>query len=71
MNNKNKIVNLGYQLAQIINELFLFLLLNIYIYIYDEVLKWNNYGNNYNKIVNLGQVLIIWLDFLKTSIQFL
>jgi len=70
MNNKNKIVNLGYQLAQIINEL-IFLLLNIYIYIYDEVLKWNNYGNNYNKIVNLGQVLIIWLDFLKTSIQFL
>jgi hypothetical protein len=32
MNNKNKIVNLGYQLATIIIELFLFLLLNIYIY---------------------------------------
>jgi len=34
MNNKNKIVNLGYQLATIIIELMLFLLLNNYIYIY-------------------------------------
>ncbi len=32
MNNKNKIVNLGYQLARIIIELMLFLLLKIYIY---------------------------------------
>jgi len=29
MNNKNKIVNLGYQLTTIIIELMLFLLLNI------------------------------------------
>jgi len=34
MNNKNKIVNLGYQLSTIIIELMLSLLLNIYIYIY-------------------------------------
>jgi len=34
MNNKNKIVNLGYQLATIIIELILLLLLNIYVYIY-------------------------------------
>jgi len=34
MNNKNKIVNLGYRLASIIIELMLFLPLNIYIYIY-------------------------------------
>jgi len=33
MNNKNKIANLGYQLATIITELMLLLLLNIYIYI--------------------------------------
>jgi len=36
MNNKNKIVNLGYQL---IIELMLFLLLNSYIYIY-YLWKW-------------------------------
>jgi len=34
MNNKNKIVNLGYQLPTIIIELMLLLLLNIGIYIY-------------------------------------
>jgi hypothetical protein len=34
MNNKNKIVNLGYQLPTIIIELMLLLLLNICIYIY-------------------------------------
>jgi len=34
MNNKNKIVNLSYQLVTIIIELMLFLLLNTYIYIY-------------------------------------
>jgi hypothetical protein len=34
MNNKNKIVNLGYQLATIIIELIFFVLLDIYIYIY-------------------------------------
>jgi hypothetical protein len=33
MNNKIKIVNLGYQLATIIIELMLFLPLNIYIYL--------------------------------------
>jgi len=37
MNNKNKIVNIGYQLATIITELMLLLLLNIYIYIYYEL----------------------------------
>jgi len=36
MNDKNKIVNVGYQLATIIIELMLLLLLNVYIYIYDE-----------------------------------
>jgi hypothetical protein len=40
MNNKNKIVNLGYQLTTIIIELMLLLLLNIYIYIYYELYKW-------------------------------
>jgi len=39
MNNKNKIVNLGYQLATIIIELMLLLLLNIYTFIYYELLK--------------------------------
>jgi len=39
MNNKNKIVNLGYQLATIIIELMLLLLLNIFIFIYYELLK--------------------------------
>jgi hypothetical protein len=34
MNNKDEIVNLGYQLITIIIELILFLLLNIHIYIY-------------------------------------
>jgi len=34
MNNKNKIVNLGYQLTTIIIKLMLLFLLNIYIYIY-------------------------------------
>jgi hypothetical protein len=34
MTNKNKIVNLGYQLATMIIELMLLLLLNIYNYIY-------------------------------------
>jgi len=34
MNNKNKIVYLGYQLIKIIIELMLILLLNVYIYIY-------------------------------------
>jgi len=33
MNNKNKIVKIGYQLATIIIELMLLLLLSIYIYI--------------------------------------
>jgi len=33
MNNKNKIVNIGYQLATIIIELMLLLLLSMYIYI--------------------------------------
>jgi len=37
MNNKNKIINLGYQLTTIIIELMLLLLLNIYIYIYYEL----------------------------------
>jgi hypothetical protein len=37
MNNKNKIINLGYQLATIIIELMLLLLLNIYVYIYYEL----------------------------------
>jgi len=37
MNNKNKIVNIGYQLVTIIIELILLLLLNIYIYIYYEL----------------------------------
>jgi len=36
MNNKNKIINIGYQLATIIILLILFLLINIYIYIYYE-----------------------------------
>jgi len=40
MNNKNKIINLGYQLATIIIELMLLLLLNIYVYIYYELYKW-------------------------------
>jgi len=40
MNNKNKIINLGYQLATIIIELMLLLLLNIYIYIYYQLYKW-------------------------------
>jgi len=34
---KNEIVNLGYQVATIIIELMLFLLLNSYIYIYYEL----------------------------------
>jgi hypothetical protein len=34
MNNKNKIVNLGYKLATIILQLSSLLLLNIYVYIY-------------------------------------
>jgi len=34
MNNKNKIANLGYELATIMIELMLLLRLNIYIYIY-------------------------------------
>jgi len=34
MNNKNKLVNLGYQLATMIIGLMFLLLLNIYIYIY-------------------------------------
>jgi len=37
MNNKHKIVSLGYQLATIIIELMLLILLNIYIYIYYEL----------------------------------
>jgi len=37
MNNKNKIVNIGYQLVTIIIELMLFLLLNNYSYIYYEL----------------------------------
>jgi len=37
MNNKNKIVNLGYQRITIIIELMLLLLLNIYIYISYEL----------------------------------
>jgi len=37
MNNTNKLVNLGYQLATIMIELMLLLLLNIYIYIYYEL----------------------------------
>jgi len=37
MNTKNKIVNLGYQLATIIIELVVLLLLYIYIYIYYEL----------------------------------
>jgi hypothetical protein len=39
MNNKNKIINLGYQLATIIIELMLLLLLNICIYVYYHVYK--------------------------------
>jgi hypothetical protein len=34
MNNKNKIINLGYQLATIMIELMILMLLNTYIYIY-------------------------------------
>jgi len=34
MNNKNKIVSLGYQLAIMIVQLVILLLLNIYFYIY-------------------------------------
>jgi hypothetical protein len=34
MNNKNKISNLGYQLATTMTELMLLLLLNIYVYVY-------------------------------------
>jgi len=45
MNNKNKIVNLGYQLTTKIIELIILLLL----YIYE-----NNNGNNYNKIISMG-----------------
>jgi hypothetical protein len=37
MNNKSKIINLGYQLATIIIESMLLLVLNIYIYIYNEL----------------------------------
>jgi hypothetical protein len=37
MNNKNKIVNLGYQLAIIIIELMLLLLSNIYIDVYYQL----------------------------------
>jgi len=33
MNNKNKIVNLGYQLATVIIELMLMLLLNLHLYL--------------------------------------
>jgi len=39
MNNKHKIVNIGYQLVTIIIELMLLLLSNIYIYIYYEFIK--------------------------------
>ncbi len=53
MNNKNKIVNVGYQLATII-ELMLLLLLNIYGYIIINLKNENIFGNNYNKIVSLG-----------------
>jgi len=37
MNNKNRMINLGYWLATIIIELVLFLVLNIYIYIYYDL----------------------------------
>jgi len=37
MNNNNKIINVGYQLATIIIKLLLLFLLNIYIYIYYEL----------------------------------
>jgi len=53
MNNKNKIVNVGYQLATII-ELMLLLLLNLYGYIIINLKYENIFGNNYNKIVSLG-----------------
>jgi len=52
MNNKNKIVNLGYQLAIIIIELMFFYIKYLYIYIFFINYKnENNYGNNYNKIL--------------------
>jgi hypothetical protein len=37
MNNENKIINIGYQLATIIIQLMFLLLLNIYIYIFYEL----------------------------------
>jgi len=50
MNNKNKIVNLGYQLATIIIQLMLLILLNIsFIFIINYINE-----NNYNKIVSLS-----------------
>jgi len=39
MNDKIKIINIGYQLTTIIIELMFLLLLNIYIYIYYEFFK--------------------------------
>jgi hypothetical protein len=53
MNNKNKIVNFGYQLATIIIKLMFLLLLNIFTFI-TSYINENNNGNNYNKIVSLG-----------------
>jgi len=54
MNNKNKIVNLGYHLTIIIIELMLFLLLNILKICIMNYKNENNNRNNYNKIMNLS-----------------
>jgi len=69
MNNKNKIINLGCQLATMIIEFLFLLLLNIYIFIYYLPLKNNYNGNNYNKIISPGLVLIILFN-LKILILF-
>jgi hypothetical protein len=52
MNNKNKIVILGYQLATILIQwiLFNFLL---------AMKKEKNNGNNYNKVISLDSLLLI------------
>ncbi len=54
MNNKNRIVNVGYQLATIIIELVLLLLLIFSFTFIINYLNENNNGNIYNIIVSLG-----------------
>jgi len=61
MNDKIKIASIGYKLATIIIQLMLLLLLNIYFHIYNYLKK--NYGNNYNKTISLGYLLVLLLKF--------